>query len=343
MPNLTEEQIAQLLQMADEFADLKKQVDDLTEHQHLGNDGSKEFQGQTDFVGRSLVLGGGVVQGDKVFVPFQMVDSQLNNALISDKSSRVAAIGVLVTNKYAANEQIHAIFSTIKNLPIEDINTPLNRLDWAKLSEGRVRVISSPQGQAAFSGPSVFGPLAFIVGERTPSVQSTGTISLNGSVLTDSTAKFPVNSLIGSLINISTLEGNYLCGYKVLANTENTITLGHYKANGAAEIASFPHASGQYAYYMIVPALLGAAQNPYDRGYFGQDIRMGYGPSEGSDVRYIKWGNGSPEGVVPANIGSMYLRFDGATSTTLYIKTANNIDPVNDPNNIVARTGWTAK
>lgn len=333
MPNLTEDQIAQLLQMVGDFADIKKKVDDLAEHQHLGNDGSKEYQGQTDFVGRSLVLGSGVAQGDKVFVPFQIIDSQIDNTLVSDKSSRAAASGVLVTNKYQADEQIHALFSTLKNLPIEEINTPLNRVDWSKFTEGRLRVISSPQGVAAFSGPSVFGPLSFIIGERTPSVQSTGTISLNSSILTDSTAKFPVNSLVGALINISTREGSHICAYKVLANTENTITLGQYKSNGAVELASFPQASGQYNYYMIVPALLGAAQNPYDRGYFGQDIRLGYGPSDGDQVRYIKWGNGSPEGVVTANIGSLYLRFDGGTTTTLYIKTANN----------GSATGWTAK
>ena len=330
MPNLTEDQIAQLLQMAGEFADLKKKVADLTEHQHLGNDGSKEFQGQTDFVGRSLVLGGGVVQGDKLFVPFQMIDAQLDNALISDKSSRASAMGVLVTNKYQVDEQIHSLISTLKNLPIEDINTPLNRVDWSKLSEGRLRIISSPQGQAAFSGPSVFGPLAFIVGERTPSVQSTGTISLGGSVLTDSTADFPVNSLIGALVNISRIDGAHLCSYKVLSNTSNTITLGQYLSNGGAELASFPEASGQYSYFMVVPALLGAAENPYDRGYFGQDIRLGYGPSGGDQVRYIKWGNGSPEGVVTANIGSLYLRFDGTPGNTIYSKEANDGSP----------TGW---
>jgi len=43
-------------------------------------------------------------------------------------------------------------------------------------------------------------------------------------------------------------------------------------------------------------------------------------------------GTGSPEGVVTANIGSIYLNMSGGASTTLYIKTTG-----------VGNTGWTAK
>jgi hypothetical protein len=50
------------------------------------------------------------------------------------------------------------------------------------------------------------------------------------------------------------------------------------------------------------------------------------------DLR-VKFGEGSPEGVVVADIGTLYLRTDGSTSTTLYVKTANN----------ASATGWTAK
>ncbi len=47
----------------------------------------------------------------------------------------------------------------------------------------------------------------------------------------------------------------------------------------------------------------------------------------------IRSGSGSPEGVVAANVGSLYLRTDGGASTSLYVKEAN--DGVN--------TGWVAK
>jgi hypothetical protein len=43
-------------------------------------------------------------------------------------------------------------------------------------------------------------------------------------------------------------------------------------------------------------------------------------------------GTGTPEGIVTAPIGSLFLRTDGAATTTLYVKTLG-----------VGNTGWTAK
>ena len=43
-------------------------------------------------------------------------------------------------------------------------------------------------------------------------------------------------------------------------------------------------------------------------------------------------GSGSPEGVVTASVGALFLRTDGGTSTTLYVKTSGT-----------GNTGWTAK
>lgn len=51
-----------------------------------------------------------------------------------------------------------------------------------------------------------------------------------------------------------------------------------------------------------------------------------------STAPIIRTGTGSPEGVVVAPIGSIFLRLDGSTSTTLYVKTANTTS-----------SGWTAK
>jgi hypothetical protein len=53
---------------------------------------------------------------------------------------------------------------------------------------------------------------------------------------------------------------------------------------------------------------------------------------ESYDLR-VKFGAGSPEGEVVADRGTLYLRTDGSTSTTLYVKTANDGEA----------TGWTAK
>ncbi len=56
----------------------------------------------------------------------------------------------------------------------------------------------------------------------------------------------------------------------------------------------------------------------------------------------ISSGNGSPEGVVTANPGSLYLRRDGGANTCLYIKESNlNSDPAAP--NAPTTTGWVAK
>lgn len=47
---------------------------------------------------------------------------------------------------------------------------------------------------------------------------------------------------------------------------------------------------------------------------------------------FIQWGTGSPETVVVAPVGSVWLRTDGGAGTTLYVKEAG-----------VAAIGWAAK
>lgn len=51
-----------------------------------------------------------------------------------------------------------------------------------------------------------------------------------------------------------------------------------------------------------------------------------------TEVDYIHRGEGSPEGVVTAPVGHMYLRSDGGASTVLYIKESGT-----------SSTGWVAK
>lgn len=50
------------------------------------------------------------------------------------------------------------------------------------------------------------------------------------------------------------------------------------------------------------------------------------------DMVRIYQGYGSPENVVKASVGSLYLRLNGGATTTLYVKTSGTAD-----------TGWTAK
>lgn len=60
-------------------------------------------------------------------------------------------------------------------------------------------------------------------------------------------------------------------------------------------------------------------------------VKLG-GSDNASPDGFITQGIGTPEGVVTANVGSLFLRLDGSTSTTLYVKTSGT-----------GNTGWTAK
>lgn len=46
----------------------------------------------------------------------------------------------------------------------------------------------------------------------------------------------------------------------------------------------------------------------------------------------LRWGTGSPQGVVTAPVGTLWLRTDGGASTTLYVKESGT-----------GNTGWVAK
>ena len=50
------------------------------------------------------------------------------------------------------------------------------------------------------------------------------------------------------------------------------------------------------------------------------------------DCKYLRYGSGSPEGVVTADVGAIYRRTDGGAGTTLYVKESGT-----------GNTGWVAK
>lgn len=280
----------------------------LKEHQHLGNDGSKEFDGAIKISARDIeIQGAGDKVGEFTIIPFKIYD-----AIKGDKRGAGMGIANFGTKK-ATDEQAQAILTVGTKVDFEKIE-PLNKTDFSEYFNAELTLSLLPQLPATASGPTSFPPWAFLSAKRTPYIKSTGTVS--GNILVDQTANFE-NDLAGSLLSLSNQETK-----KIVSNTSNTITV-------AEDFTSL----GSYTYEVITPIFLGSANIPFSRLYVGDDIRLGYGSSGGSQVRYIKWGSGSPEGVVTANIGSLYLRSDGSTSTTLYIKTANNGLP----------TGWTAK
>jgi|GEM_PF-4376264 len=49
-------------------------------------------------------------------------------------------------------------------------------------------------------------------------------------------------------------------------------------------------------------------------------------------LNYVQTGTGTPEGVITASVGTLYLRTNGGASTTLYVKEAG-----------IGNTGWIAK
>lgn len=69
-------------------------------------------------------------------------------------------------------------------------------------------------------------------------------------------------------------------------------------------------------------------QTPEDLQRLADDLVLAF---NGLVQRFF-WGSGTPEGAVSAPIGSVFLRSDGSTSTTLYVKTSGT-----------GNTGWTAK
>jgi hypothetical protein len=63
--------------------------------------------------------------------------------------------------------------------------------------------------------------------------------------------------------------------------------------------------------------------------FIGASLNLGTSASNGVIVRT---GTGSPEGVVTANMGSLYLNLSGGASTTLYVKQTG-----------AGNTGWVGK
>ena len=72
-----------------------------------------------------------------------------------------------------------------------------------------------------------------------------------------------------------------------------------------------------------------------ERGFRGRasiEIGKKLSSSQASILNQLYSGSGSPETVVIANVGSLYLRSDGGAGTTLYVKESGT-----------GNTGWIAK
>lgn len=161
------------------------------------------------------------------------------------------------------------------------------------------------------------------------------TATSGSSTITDPTQNWTTDELAGAYLNIYDSSGTYQYTRQIASNTTTVITID----------GTFPSTVSNVKYFVYMPIYLGSADYPWRQGYFGgQDVssggsggqrrvlRFGYGTSSGSDVISIFFGTGSPESVVTANVGSIYLRTDGGASTVLYIKESGT-----------SNTGWVAK
>jgi len=164
---------------------------------------------------------------------------------------------------------------------------------------------------------------SFYYAYRQPLVSNSVEVSVTSgaSTLQDTTMTFGVNELADAYIRL-TGDTTGLEVYKIASNTIDTITIDGTWTTTATD-----------ANYVISrPVYLGSAGFPWKRLYLTDDIRFGTGASGGSDVIFIKYGADTPEASVTANIGSLYLRTNGSTGTTLYIKESGT-----------GNTGWVAQ
>lgn len=179
----------------------------------------------------------------------------------------------------------------------------------------------------------------FLFGYRPPLflnfTDTSGITATSGaSTLTDSTQNWTTNELAGAQLLVYSSAGAFQYSRQIASNTATVITID----------GTFPATVSNSKYTVLMPVYLGAADYPWRQGYFGgQDVssggtgaqrrvlRFGYGASSGADVIGIFFGTGSPENVVTANVGSLFLRSDGGASTTLYVKESGT-----------SNTGWRA-
>ena len=318
--------------MNEELEQLKKEVAELKEilkeHQHTGLDGSKEFEGETTIKGKEFIGTGSNTQTEGlVRIPFVANDGTNKQ----DQPQRQARFGVAVTGrKGTSEEQIFASLVAEKVVDENSLQPNLNRTDFDKVNIAQIEILHQPQGTYSFSGNALVAPLSFLSAFRTPSSMGTGRIEQGGSTLIDDSAEYSEDALVGCVLNLYSSE-RQLEAHRIIGNTNKTIYIG--TVNGLNLLYdTWTSDTGNYTYMVINPSLLGRPESPFTRAYIGEDIKLGYGPSGGADARWIRWGNGSPEGVVIGAVGSLYLRFDGGAKTTLYVKESGT-----------GRTGWVGK
>lgn len=163
---------------------------------------------------------------------------------------------------------------------------------------------------------------------------TTVTVSSAGNTLTDSQKAWTTNELAGAHVNIYDSTGALKFTRQIASNTATVVTID----------GTWPATVTGGTYVIFMPIFLGSADYPWRQLYTGgtdvsaggdgsvrRAIRVGFGSSSGEGNIGVFYGTGSPESVVTANIGSLFLRLDGTAGATLYVKQSGT-----------SNTGWSA-
>lgn len=305
--NEQEKKIEELLKEKDE---MKKSIEEMKsifeKHSHNGNDGTEKIFGVSGLgqTGDFVELGtGGIAQTN-----FDNSTSLQEGILIS--------VGKDKTIKY-------------QDSPSKDVDTANLQL-----------AVITNKSTGAYGG-SVFA------GAAKPFYFNTNkSITSGGNTLTDTTWNWKPSTvspaydgeLAGCYIAIYDSSFTLLEVKQIASNTASVITIDGTWINTISNCK----------YQTFNPVILGDSALRWERlNLIGKDIssggtgaqRLGIGMGLSGLAIGVYYGNGSPEGVVTANIGSLYLRLDGSTSTTLYVKTGAGLVSDTPP----FSTGWTAK
>ena len=229
------------------------------------------------------------------------------------KTSR-RALGMTVSGTGIDTSSENLVGTVVVGVDIPEKLDTLNRFDFAKVNFTQTTITHSTNDT---SNP----PASFFIGLRSPAIVGTGSIVNGGSTLTDLSLSLSTTApltILKCYITLHDADGYVLETHTIGSFTQNTISLN----SGDAWMA----ATGSYSYVVSAPVYLGSADYPWRRVYTASDIRFGIGPSDGPNAMFIKSGSGSPEGVVKAQNGSLYMDSTGR----LFVKTTGGY----------SNTGW---
>lgn len=172
----------------------------------------------------------------------------------------------------------------------------------------------------------------FAINSQSDFVQPAGSNSpLNGVFTVEySVDGTYVTSILYAGTSESIFQGSGLGGYSALLNAGDggVVGLGYIGSGVINALLYLTNTTTVTVGAKMVPD----TANVYDLGSSALPFRALYFGTGATAGRSLTAGVGSPEGVVTAPIGSLYVNQSGGASTTLYVKTSGS-----------GNTGWTAK